>query len=146
MLGGMVRLRTQPSAPAPSSVPELLAFVSGQLNSRADPTKAGPMAAYMKTAMPFYGVAKPERDRIGAAVKARFPITSHDDYEGTVKSLWALSHREEKYLAIHIARLYTDFVTPQSLPLYKQLIQEGAWWDFVDEIAIQLVGRILREH
>ena len=146
MLWEMARRTAKRSTPAVPQVHELVAFVTGQLRSRADPTKAGPMAAYMKTDMPFYGVPKPERDRIAAAVTARFPITSYDDYEGTVKSLWALSHREEKYLAIHIARLYTDFVTPQSLPLYKQLIQEGAWWDFVDEIAIQLVGRILREH
>lgn len=104
------------------------------------------MAAYMKTDMPFYGVPKPERDRIAAVVKTRFPLTNHDAYEQAVKSLWALSHREEKYLAIHIARLYPDFVTPQSLALYKQLIQEGGWWDFVDEIAIQLVGRVLYEH
>ena len=60
MVREMVRLRTQASAPALSSVAELCAFVSGQLGSHADPAKAGPMAAYMKTDMPFYGVAKPE--------------------------------------------------------------------------------------
>ena len=60
--------------------------------------------------------------------------------------LWGLSHREEKYLAIRIARLYADFVTPRSLALYKRLIQAGAWWDFVDEIAIHLVGRVLYHH
>ncbi len=101
------------------------------------------MAAYMKTDMPFYGVPKPERDRIASTIKSRFSLTSHNAYEQVVKSLWALPHREEKYLAIHIARLYDGFVTPESLPLYKQLIQEGGWWDFVDEIAIQLVGRVL---
>ena len=56
-----MRLRTRASAPALSSVAELCAFVSGQLSSHADPAKAGPMAAYMKTHMPFYGVAAPER-------------------------------------------------------------------------------------
>ena len=51
-----------------------------------------------------------------------------------------------KYLAIRIARLYTDYVTPRSLALYKRLIQDGAWWDFVDEIAIHLVGWVLHRH
>ncbi len=145
-MGEMARPRTQASAPALSSVSELITFVTGQLGSRADPTKAGSMAAYMKTNMPFYGVAKPEQDRIATAIKAHFPITSHDAYERAVASLWALPHREEKYLAIRIARLYTDFINPRSLSLYKRLIQEGAWWDFVDEIAIHLVGRVLYHH
>jgi len=146
MVGGMVRLRTRASAPALSSVAELCAFVSGQLGSHADPAKAGPMAAYMKTDMPFYGVAKPERDRIATAVKDRFPIADHHAYEQAVTGLWALPHREEKYLAIRMARLYADFVTPRSLALYKRLIQDGAWWDFVDEIAIHLVGQVLHHH
>ena len=141
-----MRLRTQVSVPALSSVAELLAFVSGQLGLHADPAKAGPMAAYMKTDMPFYGVAKPERDRIATAIKDRFPITDHDTYERAVTGLWALSHREEKYLAIRMARLYADYVTPRSLALYKRLIQDGAWWDCVDEIAIHLVGRVLYHH
>ena len=81
MVRGMVRLRTQASAPALSSVAELCAFVSGQLRSHADPAKAGPMAAYMKTDMPFYGVAKPERDRIATAIKDRFPIADHHAYD-----------------------------------------------------------------
>ena len=146
MVGQMARLRTQASVPALSSVAELRAFVSGQLGAHADPAKAGPMAAYMKTAMPFYGVVKPERDRIAAAITARFPINDHDTYERAVTSLWDLSHREEKYLAIRMARLYADFVTPRSLALYKRLIQDGACWDCVDEIAIHLVGRVLYRH
>ena len=73
MVGEMARLRTQASAPALSSVAELLAFVTGQLGSHANPAKAGPMAAYMKTDMPFYGVAKPERDRIAHRDQRPFP-------------------------------------------------------------------------
>jgi 3-methyladenine DNA glycosylase AlkD len=32
------------------------------------------------------------------------------------------------------------------MPLYRRLIVEGAWWDFVDEVAVRLVGRVLRDH
>ena len=51
-----------------------------------------------------------------------------------------------KYAAVPIARAHRRFITMASLPLYRRLIVEGAWWDFVDEIAGHLVGRIvLRE-
>lgn len=81
-----------------------------------------------------------------ASLQQNENCSSHDAYERAVASLWALPHREEKYLAIRIARRYADFINPRSLALYKRLIREGAWWDFVDEIAIHLVGRVLYHH
>jgi 3-methyladenine DNA glycosylase AlkD len=32
----------------------------------------------------------------------------------------------------------------RALPLYERLIVEGAWWDFVDELAAHRLGEILR--
>ncbi len=32
------------------------------------------------------------------------------------------------------------------MPLYRYLIETGAWWDFVDEIAARRVGPVLRAH
>lgn len=104
------------------------------------------MAAYMKTSMPFYGVPKPEREQIRREVKTRFPLLNRTDYERAVLGLWKLPHREEKYFAIDVARAGREFIVPQSLPLYRQMIEEGAWWDFVDEVAAHLVGGVLLHH
>ena len=60
-------------------------------------------------------------------------------FERLVLELWALPHREEKYLALGVARAHRRFILPESLPLYRRLITEGAWWDFVDEVATHLV-------
>ena len=97
----------------------------------------------MKTDMPFYGVGKPARTRIFRAVVRPFPIATRSAYNDAVLALWQRPHREEKYLAIQLARHHDRFVTKSSLPLYKRLVREGAWWDFVDEIAGHLVGRVL---
>ena len=32
------------------------------------------------------------------------------------------------------------------VPLFRHLVQTGAWWDFVDEIASHRIGEILRAH
>jgi 3-methyladenine DNA glycosylase AlkD len=34
-------------------------------------------------------------------------------------------------------------MTPESLPLYKQMITQGAWWDFVDETATHMVRHLI---
>jgi len=122
---------------------ELNAFVKERLASLADPEKAVRMAAYMKTGMPFYGVQSGPRREIAAEAGRRFPIESRADYEQAVLGLWRLPHREEKYIAVALARRYRQFVGPGSLWLYEKLIREGAWWDFVDEAAVHLVGGAL---
>lgn len=118
-------------------------FVSSRLAEVADPDAAHAMAAYMKTDMPFYGVKKPARVPILRELKRRWVPSSHGEYEALVGGLWALPHREEKYLALGVARAHDRFVTSESLPLFHRLITEGAWWDLVDEAATKLAGRVL---
>lgn len=101
------------------------------------------MAAYMKTDMPFYGVQKAGRTPIMGRLGREFPPADHDEYHDAVLCLWQLPHREEKYLAIGYARSFDAFIDAESMPLYEQIITEGAWWDFVDEVASHLVGRVL---
>ncbi len=121
----------------------LTAFVAERLAQVSDPEKAGPMAAYLKTDMPFYGVQKAGRVPILREAVKTFPSTDRDGYRTAVLALWAQPHREEKYLAIGYARSFPRFVTLSSIPLYRRLIVEGAWWDLVDEIATHLVGDVL---
>lgn len=119
---------------------DLVSFIQKEFAALADPDKAAPMAAYMKTEMPFYGIQKPERIPVYKQIKTRFVPTDHKQYAGAVLALWALPHREEKYAAIDYAKQFPAFVDSKSIPLYKELIQTGAWWDFVDDVAINLVG------
>ncbi len=127
-------------------VAALCGFVTTALEAAGDPQRAGPMAAYMKTDMPFFGVQKADRVPIVREMKQRFAAASRADYERAVSALWRLPHREEKYLALAMARADRAFVVPASLPLYERMIREGAWWDLVNEIAVHLVGRVLADH
>ena len=103
------------------------------------------MAAYMRTSQPFYGVQRPGLDLLAREVLRQFPCGDRATYERNTLALWALPHREERYLAIRWAR-QKQWIGPESLPLYERLIREGAWWDFVDEIASHLVGGALYQN
>lgn len=103
------------------------------------------MAAYMKTHDPFYGVQKPARTDIYREMKHRYPISTPADYERAVLDLWALPHREEKYLALALVTGYPKLIAFDRLPLYRRLIVEGAWWDFVDDVAARAVGIVWRD-
>lgn len=119
------------------------AAASGLLSDAADMDKARAMASYMKSEMPFYGVAAPERKAILRTLVTTHPAASRGNYEAAVRALWRGSHREERYLAVGYARSFPRYVSLTSIPLYRTMIRQGAWWDFVDEIAVHLVGKVL---
>ena len=121
-------------------------FVERALKSQGDAAAGREMARYMKTDMPMYGVRSPARVPIARTLAERWPPQTAADYRSLVLGLWERPHREMKYLAIAAAVRHRKFITPVALPLYRRLIVEGAWWDLVDEVAADLVGKVLLEH
>jgi 3-methyladenine DNA glycosylase AlkD len=124
----------------------MIEAIRRELGARANPAKAEGMRAYMKSAMPFRGVQKPGREEIARAVFAAHPLASFDEWRDSVLRLWREAvYREERYLAIRLARdrRYREYRTMAALPLYEELIVTGAWWDFVDEVAVRLLGELL---
>ena len=123
--------------------PQIAVRARELLLGSADPDKSSAMAGYMKTEMPFYGVTSQPRKAISRRLATEFPAMSRTDYEFGVRALWRGSHREEKYLAVAYARRFPRYITLSSIPMYRSMVTQGAWWDFVDEIAAHLVGTVL---
>jgi 3-methyladenine DNA glycosylase AlkD len=113
----------------------------------ADPVKAPQMRAYMKSEMPFRGVPKPARTVLNRRLITEYPLPNRELFTKAVVTLWREAEfREERYAALDLAghRAYAGWQDSSLLPLYEELVVTGAWWDFVDEIAIRLIGPILR--
>ncbi len=125
---------------------ELARFITSRFAELANPDDATRMAAYMKTDMPCWGIKKPQQTPVLRSMVKTFPPSGADEYRSRVRELWALPHREDRYAAIHYARAFSEFQTPEMLDLYEFLIRDGAWWDLVDDVAINLVGAVWLEH
>lgn len=128
----------------------LVGGVRAALAEAANPAKAGPMQAYMKSVMPFRGVQKPARVAALRPVLREHPLSDRGTWDATIRALWdEAAYREERYAAIDLARHrpYAAFATDEeSMVLYDHLIVTGAWWDYVDDVAIRLVGPTLLVH
>jgi 3-methyladenine DNA glycosylase AlkD len=118
-------------------------YLAEELARIADAERASAMAAYLKTDMPFYGVPNPECKKVYRELRRRYPIESRAEYVAAIEALWSRPHREEKYCAIRVAVDHPQYITIGSVPRYRRMVIEGAWWDFVDDIAIRLVGKVL---
>ena len=128
----------------------LIAALRAAFAAHADAAQAAPMQAYMKSALPFYGVAAPLRRRLTAdAVKAH-PSQDTAALVRTMRALWrGARFREERYAAVELPRLgrvHPKLVNLELLPLVQEMITTGAWWDLVDDISGNVLARLLERH
>src|SRR5262249_34450448 len=117
------------------------------LAARADPARAPAMQRYMKSSMPYLGVATPALRAACREVFARHPLSGFDAWREAVLALWrSATHREHRYGAIELCgdRRHRELQTMRALPMYEEMITTGAWWDYVDAIASHQLGAILR--
>ena len=56
--------------------------------AHADPARAAPMQAYMKSALPFYGIAAPLRRRLSAEAVKAHPLRDAAALASTMRTLW----------------------------------------------------------
>jgi 3-methyladenine DNA glycosylase AlkD len=127
----------------------LLNSVRRALRQAGNPLKAPVMQAYMKSLMPYHGVAAPQVRRLCREIFADIEFLTAQHWQTQVLGLWrGARFREERYAAMHLAghQRARSFQTPSAMKLYEELIVSGAWWDYVDDIASHRVGAILRDH
>lgn len=124
--------------------------VRDALRAAAEPAKAEPMRAYMKSEMPFLGVTKPARVKALRPLLDELTFPEPRAWADAVRSVWDQAlYREERYAALALARhrrhaAHRAALGMDALPLYQHLVVSGAWWDLVDETALNLVQELLR--
>lgn len=117
---------------------ELLAAARTALAAAGEPSRAAAQQRYMKSALPFHGVAMPEVRRIARTLSLRTRFTSTAGLAAAVRALWhGATHREERYVALELlgARRHRLLRTFELVGLYEELIVSGAWWDLIDGLA-----------
>jgi 3-methyladenine DNA glycosylase AlkD len=116
------------------------------LTAVAEPAKAETMRAYMKSELPFLGVQAMPRRTALKKVFAGHRIEAAPEWRKSVLALWrGAAYREERYAAIELTgfRYYRSWQTLYTIPMYEEMIVTGAWWDYVDDLAVHRVGGLL---
>ncbi len=116
-----------------SSAAEAAAALRAELRAAADPVRAAGQQAYMKSAMPYWGVPVPEVRRITA------PVFRELDAEGALAlaaELWdGAARREERNAAVGALGVRALRGRLDAVPTIERFVLEGRWWDFVDDLA-----------
>jgi len=125
---------------------DIVSFIQSELRKAADPEKAGPMQAYMKTTQPFHGVQTAGRKAIFRKARKLFPINSPADFKRTIHILWNGTYREEMYIALDIGEHFWKFNTKDTFPFWEKILETASNWDTVDWIASRIVGLMILKY
>jgi 3-methyladenine DNA glycosylase AlkD len=128
---------------------EVIAALRRAFAAHANPGRAAPMQAYMKSTLPFYGIPAPLRRRLTAATIRSHPLPDTATLAHTMLALWrGAKFREERYAALDIARIgRRSRALARSLamlPVLEEMITRGAWWDLVDDISGDALASLLQ--
>lgn len=145
------------STPIPTTVTvasarlDLLDAIRAGLRAAECPTNATAQQRYMKSTLPFHGLTSPQLRAVVRPILAdpAYRLRSRPEWEATIRTLWdGATHREQWYAALALARhrFYREWRDPDALPLYRHLIETGAWWDVVDDVATHLLREVREEH
>ncbi|MDR7255257.1 3-methyladenine DNA glycosylase AlkD, partial [Nocardioides sp. BE266] len=123
--------------------------VRAALAGEGDPVRAAQQRAYMKSELPYVGLAAPQLRALLRPILTDHRFIDRAQWEHAVLELWDdATHREEWYAALALLRhrAYRQWLDPDLLPLLEHLVRTGAWWDVVDETATHPVGQVLLDH
>ena len=128
---------------------ELIEAIAREFEAAGDPDRAAGQQAYMKSELPYFGITTPQMRQICRDCFNAHPLDNADAWEGTILGLWReAGHREQRYAAIELLgfKPYRQYLTPDLVPTLKELIVSGAWWDYVDGIAVNRIGQLFADH
>jgi 3-methyladenine DNA glycosylase AlkD len=127
----------------------LIDALRGSFAARGDAAQAPQMQAYMKSALPFHGVPAPLRRRLTKAAVLAHPAPDAGALAATMRALWrGATHREERYAASELVHFgaHRRWLALPLLPVFEEMIADGAWWDHCDGISGDAIGPLLHRH
>jgi 3-methyladenine DNA glycosylase AlkD len=126
------------------------AAIAQELQALANPERAVQQQAYMKSTMPYAGLTAPILRNMSKTVFTALPIQDDGVWQSTIEDLWRNAEfREMRYCAIDLLllpRYRKAWLTPSKLGVIREMVETGAWWDYVDNLASNAVGDLLRRY
>lgn len=128
---------------------DLIDALLSAFKTLADPDRAVQQQRYAKSALPFAGLGMPVLRKTCRDVFKAHPPTTQEQWLATTACLWAGAQvREARYASVELTalpRFQKQWLDLNCVPLLEHMIRDGAWWDLVDALATNHMGKLLRQ-
>ena len=130
------------------SSPEIELHISAlirEMERQRNPTIALGMAAYLKNRFVCYGIKSPVRNAIQKAWFESLKRANLDRWD-IVMNLYNLDQREYHYVAIdYLNKTPKKEIQKDDYKALEELLTTHSWWDSVDSIASNYVGKYFQK-
>ncbi|MFM7015329.1 MAG: DNA alkylation repair protein [Bacteroidota bacterium] len=127
-------------------VKEIVAQLLAAFNKSANKAQAIKMEAYMRNQFEFFGLQKEVRAELSKPFIQQLANSSEKNMEDIVKFLWSQPQRECHYVAMEYLMKVHRKWNRETLTLFEWMIDNKSWWDTVDAIASNMVGKLLQRY
>ena len=105
------------------------------------------MSKYMKDRFLFYGIKAEDRKRIQKVWVSQLPKDlSFEQRWEILMELWEKDQREYQYVAIDWLNSWKkEWIHPEDIKQLRWLIENKTWWDSVDAIASNYLGKFAKK-
>jgi 3-methyladenine DNA glycosylase AlkD len=105
------------------------------------------MSKYMKDRFLFYGIKAADRKQIQKVWLSNLPKQlSHEQRWEILIELWEKDQREYQYVAIDWLNSWKkEWIHPEDIKHLRWLIENKTWWDSVDAIASNYLGKFAKK-
>ncbi|NQX93270.1 MAG: DNA alkylation repair protein [Flavobacteriales bacterium] len=110
-------------------------------SAHGDPAIAEQQKAYMRNQFDYFGLKSEKRKTLQKEAIAIANKPKKEDLEDQIKLLWENPHRECQYAAQELFVKYVRHLEEADLDLIEWMIVTKSWWDTIDYIAANLVGK-----
>lgn len=105
------------------------------------PENIKPMSDYMKGKFEFFGIKTPERREVSKKFFTEFGYPAEEEFEKTIRDLWNRPQREIHYFTLDLINKLQGKLANNYLDLWEELILTNSWWDSVDGLASNVIGK-----
>jgi 3-methyladenine DNA glycosylase AlkD len=124
---------------------QFIFYVEEVFANNLNNTNALSMSAYMRNKFDYFGIKSPLRNELQTAIlKTSKPQIA--DVEFIVKHMWNSPQRELQYFGMDIFNANLKHLSAKSIDFIEFLIVNKSWWDTVDFIAANIVGKFFKIH
>ena len=120
-----------------------LTHIKSSLHAAGNPLRATQMENYLRNQFAFYGVMSiPRKEILGTLKKDWLDILSEEDKRSLIRLLWEEEQRESQLLALEwMMKWNVKALMLEDIHFFEWLITHKSWWDTVDGIAPNLIGK-----
>ncbi len=103
------------------------------------------MKKYMKNHFEFYGIKSEPRRAVVSAFRKEYGNIAEEELDEFARLCWDNPYRELQYACLDIIEKEKK-PKAERLELYEWMILHRSWWDSVDGIAPNLMGRLFKQN